>query len=81
VDVDPRRVRIAHQHPSPSSAERSVGAEEHWLDPGLPDVDCRHWVPFMEGGELGIDAPKLVLDQRSGVSRPEASPAITQRSS
>jgi hypothetical protein len=34
---------------------------QHWLDPGLVDVDVRHWIPYLTAEELGLGRRKLVL--------------------
>jgi hypothetical protein len=34
----------------------------HWLEPGLPDIDAMHWLPFLTSAELGLNRPKLTLE-------------------
>jgi hypothetical protein len=33
----------------------------HWLDPGIPDCDAVHWIPWLTAGQLGLDRPKLTI--------------------
>jgi hypothetical protein len=34
----------------------------HWFDPGLSDIESRHWMPSLTAEQLGLDRPKLVRD-------------------
>lgn len=64
---------------NPAYAEVADCDVPHWFDPGLADVDCTHWIPFLSAAELGINGDKLVLvmplveaPQRSTSVRAEA---------